>query len=70
MTDLKGPIDRDAVTKTEEHVRAKLLNLASKFIDRAEASNDAAEAQTYAESAAIVFSAAQGRMTDPDPDGG
>jgi hypothetical protein len=67
MTDLKGPLVREV---TEDQVRAKLLKLASVFADRAESSTDAAEAQTYAESAAVVFSAAQGRMNDVPPDRG
>jgi hypothetical protein len=69
MVDLKNPLTRAV---TEESVRAKLLDLASEFVDRAKGAADPAEAQTYAESAAVVFSSAQGRLRAEDvpPDGG
>lgn len=67
---VKNPLTRAV---TEEQVRAKLLELASEFVDRAKGADDPAVAQTYAESAAVVFSSAQGRLRadgDPVPDGG
>ena len=71
MTDIvKTPLTRDPQTKTEAQVRAKLLDLASEFADRAKSATEAGEAQIYAESAAVLFDAARARSTDVPPNGG